>query len=96
MKIPNNNENILITNSNEFFTDTLANYLKSTIQKDKKKYSIGNIALWFKIMHETENLKRSHMWDIHSLSPERLSKIVCQDSSFNSIATLDYIQKGIL
>ena len=96
LKIPNNNENILITNSNEFFTDILANYLKSTIQKDKKKYSIGNIALWFKIMHETENLKRSHMWDIHSLSPERLSKIVCQDSLFNSIATLDYIQKGIL
>ena len=36
------------------------------------------------------------MWNIHFLNLERLSKIACQDSSFNSTVTLDYIQKGIL
>ena len=57
---------------------------------------IENISLWFKIMHETEKLKTPHMWNIHLLSLERLSKIACQDSSFNSTTTSSYIQKGIL
>lgn len=96
LEINKNNENILISNNNEFFIDPLANYLKSIIQEDKKKYSIGNISLWFKIMHETENLKRPHFWDMHSLNLERLSNIACQDSAFSSTTTLDYIQKGIL
>ena len=96
LEINKNNENILISNNNEFFIDSLANYLKSIIQEDKKNYSIGNISLWFKIMYETENLKRPHLWEIHSLSLERLSNIACQDSSFSSTATLDYIEKGVL
>ena len=62
----------------------------------RENYSIANISLWFKMMHETENLKRPHMWNTHSLSLERLSNIACQDSAFSSIATLDYVQKGIL
>ena len=57
---------------------------------------IESVVLWFKIMNEIENFKTPHMWDIHSFNLERLSKIACQDSSFNSTATLDYIQKGIL
>ena len=76
--------------------DALSNHIKSLIQKDKKQYSVENIALWFKIMQETENLRTSHMWDIHLLNLERLSKIACQDSAFNSDTTINYIQKGIL
>ena len=47
-------------------------------------------------MHETKNLEKEHMWNMHVLDLERLSKMACQDSLFNSTKTLDYIQKGIL
>ena len=93
--IVNDESNEVITN-NEYFVDLLSNHIKSSIQKDKKEYSIGNILFWFKIMDEIENLETEHMWNTHSLNLERLSKIACQDSSFNSMVTLDYIQKGIL
>ena len=91
-----NDKNIKILNHDEYFVDALSNHIKSLIQKDKKQYSVENIALWFKIMQETENLRTSHMWDIHLLNLERLSKIACQDSAFNSDTTINYIQKGIL
>jgi hypothetical protein len=96
IEIISNNENSTITNNDEYFVDSLSNHIKLLIQKDKEKYSIVNISLWFKIMHEVENLEKEHMWNIHFLNLERLSKIACQDSSFNSTVTLDYIQKGIL
>ena len=91
-----NDKNIKILNHDEYFVDALSNHIKSLIQKDRKQYSVENIALWFKIMQETENLRISHMWDIHLLNLERLSKIACQDSAFNSDTTINYIQKGIL
>ena len=96
IEIISNNENSTITNNDEYFVDSLSNHIKLLIQKDKEKYSIVNISLWFKIMHEVENLEKEHMWNIHFLNLERLSKIACQDSSFNSTVTLDYIQKEIL
>ena len=96
LEIISNYEKITILNNNEFFVDSLSNHIKSTIQKDKKKYQIESIALWFKIIYETENLKSPHMGYTHSLNLERFSKIVCQDSLFNSTITSDYIQKGIL
>jgi len=96
LQLMENNENKTISNNNELFIDTLSNHIKLKIQKDRENYSITNISLWFKIMHEVENLKRPHMWNIHSLSLERLSNIACQDSAFSSTATLNYIQKGIL
>ena len=96
IEIISNNEKTTIINNNEYFVDSLSYHIKSLIQKDKEKYSIGNISLWFKIMHETKNLEKEHMWNMHVLDLERLSKIACQDSSFNSTLTLDYIQKGIL
>ena len=89
-------ENKTSSNNNESFIDTLSNHIKLKIQKDRENYSITNISLWFKIMHEAENLKRPHMWNTHLLSLERLSNIACQDSAFSSIGTLDYVQKGIL
>jgi len=96
IEIISNNENSTITNNDEYFVDSLFNHIKLLIQKDKERYSIVNISLWFKIMHEAENLEKEHMWNIHFLNLERLSKIACQDSLFNSTVTLDYIQKGIL
>lgn len=96
IEIISNNEKTTIINNNEYFVDSLSYHIKSLIQKDKEKYSIGSMSLWFKIMHETKNLEKEHMWNMHVLDLERLSKIACQDSSFNSTATLDYIQKGIL
>ena len=96
IEIISNNENSTITNNDEYFVDSLSNHIKLLIQKDKERYSIVNISLWFKIMHEAENLEKEHMWNIHFLNLERLSKIACQDSLFNSTVTLDYIQKGIL
>ena len=96
IEIISNNENSTITNNDEYFVDSLSNHIKLLIQKDKERYSIVNISLWFKIMHEVKNLEKEHMWNIHFLNLERLSKIACQDSSFNSTVTLDYIQKGIL
>ena len=96
IEIISNNEKTTIINNNEYFVDSLSYHIKSLIQKDKEKYSIGSMSLWFKIMHETKNLEKEHMWNMHVLDLERLSKIACQDSSFNSTLTLDYIQKGIL
>ena len=96
LEITSSDKDDAIINNNEFFIDSLSNHIKSIIQKDKEKYLIESIALWFKIMHEIENFKTPHMWDMHSLNLERLSKMACQDSSFNSTKTLDYIQKGIL
>ena len=96
LQVIENNENKTSSNNNESFIDALSNHIKLKIQKDRENYSITNISLWFKMMHETENLKRPHMWNTHSLSLERLSNIACQDSAFSSIATLDYVQKGIL
>ena len=96
LEITSSDKDNTITNNNEFFIDSLSNHIKSIIQKDKEKHLIESIALWFKIMHEIENFKTPHMWDTHSLNLERLSKMACQDSSFNSTKTLDYIQKGIL
>ena len=96
LEITSSDKNKTITRDNEFFIDSLSNHIKSIIQKDREKYLVENISLWFKIMHETEKLKTPHMWDIHLLSLERLSKIACQDSSFNSTTTSSYIQKGIL
>ena len=96
IEIISNNENSTITNNDEYFVDSLSNHIKLLIQKDKERYSIVNTSLWFKIMHEAENLEKKHMWNIHFLNLERLSKIACQDSLFNSTVTLDYIQKGIL
>ena len=96
LEITSSDKNKTITRDNEFFIDSLSNHIKSIIQKDREKYLVENISLWFKIMHETEKLKTPHMWDIHLLSLERLSNIACQDSAFSSIATLDYVQKGIL
>lgn len=96
IEIISNNESNEITSNNEYFVDLLSNHIKSSIQKDKEEYLIENILFWFKIMHETENLKTDNMWSTHLINLERLSKIACQDSSFNSIRTLDYIHKGIL
>ncbi|MAI01652.1 MAG: hypothetical protein CMH72_03175 [Nitrosopumilus sp.] len=96
LQVIENNENKTSSNNNESFIDALSNHIKLKIQKDRENYSITNISLWFKMMHETENLKRPHMWNTHSLSLERLSNIACQDSAFSSIVTLDYVQKGIL
>ena len=96
LQVIENNENKTNSNNNESFIDTLSNHIKLKIQKDRENYSITNISIWFKIMHEVENLKRPHMWNTHSLSLERLSNIACQDSAFSSTTTLDYIQKGIL
>ena len=96
IEIISNNEKTTIINNNEYFVDSLSYHIKSSIQKDKEKYSIGSMSLWFKIMHETKNLEKEHMWNMHVLDLERLSKIACQDSLFNSTKTLDYIQKGIL
>jgi len=96
LQVIENNENKTSSNNNESFIDTLSNHIKLKIQKDRENYSITNISLWFKIMQEVENLKRPHMWNIHSLSLERLSNIACQDSAFSSTVTLNYIQKGIL
>ena len=95
-EIISNNEKTTIINNNEYVVDSLSYHIKSLIQKDKEKYSIGSMSLWFKIMHETENLEKEHMWNMHVLDLKRLSKIACQDSSFNSTLTLDYVQKGIL
>ena len=96
LEIISNDKDHMITNNNEFFIDSLSNHIKSIIQKDKEKHLIESIVLWFKIMSEIENFKTPHMWDIHSFNLERLSKMTCQDSLFNSTKTLDYIQKGIL
>ena len=96
IEIISNNENTIIMNNNEFFTDSLSNHIKSLIQKDKEKHLIESATLWFKVMNETKNLKMPHYWDIHALSLERLSKIACQDSSFSSKTTLYYIQIEML
>ena len=96
LEIISSDQNTIISNNNKFFIDSLSNHIKSIIQKDKEKYLIESITLWFKMIQETENLKTSHMWNVYPLNLERLSKIACQDSSFNSKITLDYIQKGIL
>ena len=96
LKIISNYQNITILNNDEIFVDSLSNYIKSTVQKNKTNYQMESIALWFKILYETEDLKSPHIGYTHSLNLERFTKIVCQDSSFNSTTTSEYIQKGFL
>ena len=94
--IISNDRNITVSNINEFFIDSLSYYVKEIIQKDKENYPIENIFFWSKIMNEAKNSKAEYVWNPQLFEFERLSKIACQVSSFNSTMTLDYIQKGIL
>jgi len=89
-------KNTIFLKNNESLLDALANHLKLKIQQDKENYSIISIALWFKIMTEVENFKTPHFWSEKSYNFERLSNIACQETSFNSTATFEYIEKGIL
>lgn len=94
--IISNDRNITVTNSNDFFIDSLSYHIKEVIQKDKENYPIEDIFFWSKIVHEIKNTKSEHVWNSGLFEFERLSKIACQISSFNSNMTVDYIEKGIL
>jgi len=89
-------DNQEIDTNKDKIINSFSNQIKISMQQDSEDDRLISVASWFKIMNETQSVKRINVMNEHTLNFEKFFHMACENSRLDRVKTLNFIERGLI